>query len=467
MVKKSILMVTLALLSAGALAQKRQVMLDKVVAVVGSSSILYSEVEAKARELVQTRREQGYTSDRDPMNEGLEALLTQKLLYNQALIDSVEIVQGAIISAVEERLQSMIDAEGSITALEARHHMPVFNIREMIRQQYEEANYAQEMRSTVMRKVTIIPGEVEQFYHSISKDSLPIIADQLVYAQITRFPKSMTAAKQRTRERLVDMRERVISGQAKFENLARMYSQDGTAMRGGEMDPTPLAQLDQAFAKALEALKPGQVSEVVESQYGFHIIQLIDQRGQLYHFRHILLRPVYTSEELGEALHTLDSVATLIRADSMTFEQAALKFSDDAASKMNGGIVSNHDVLEFYNMAAANMTVTKFLKEDFGRFKSLEDYNALMQLKPGEISEAFLTEDMLGNQMAKIVKLVEVIPTHTASLNEDYLRLEEMALEAKRNRVFEEWLTRKIDAMYVYIDPEFRNGEFDNKHWVK
>lgn len=467
MVKKSILMVTLALLSAGALAQKRQVMLDKVVAVVGSSSILYSEVEAKARELVQARREQGYTSDRDPMNEGLEALLTQKLLYNQALIDSVEIVQGAIVSAVEEQVQHMIDAEGSIAALEARHHMPVFNIREMIRQQYEEANYAQEMRSTVMRKVTIIPGEVEQFYHSISKDSLPIIADQLVYAQITRFPKSMTAAKQRTRERLVDMRERVISGQAKFENLARMYSQDGAAMRGGEMDPTPLAQLDQAFAKALEALKPGQVSEVVESQYGFHIIQLIDQRGQLYHFRHILLRPVYTSEELGEALHTLDSVATLIRADSMTFEQAALKFSDDAASKMNGGIVSNHDVLEFYNMAAANMTVTKFLKEDFGRFKSLEDYNALIQLKPGEISEAFLTEDMLGNQMAKIVKLVEVIPTHTASLNEDYLRLEEMALEAKRNRVFEEWLTRKIDAMYVYIDPEFRNGEFDNKHWVK
>ncbi len=468
MVKKSILFAALALTVTGAMAQERQVMLDKVVAVVGSSSILYSEVESYANQLVQQRREAGYTSDRDPMNESLEALLTQKLLYNQALIDSVEINQGAIVSAVEEQVQQMIDMEGSISKLEARHHMPIFNIREIMRQRYEEQNYAQEMQRTVVSKVSVIPGEVERYYKSISKDSLPVIADQLVYAQITKFPKSMTAAKQRTRERLVDMRERVISGQAKFENLARMYSQDGTAMRGGEMDPTPLAQLDQAFAKALEALKPGQVSEVVESQYGFHIIQLLDQHGQLYHFRHILLRPVYTSEELGESLDLLDSLANQIRIDSITFEKAALEYSDDASSKMNGGIVSNHDILEQYSpMDAASLTVTKFLKEDFGRFKSLEDYNALMRLKPGEVSSAFLAEDMLGNQMAKIVKLVEVIPTHTASLNDDYLRLEEMALADKQDRVFREWLTKKIDAMYVYIIPEFRDGEFENKHWVK
>lgn len=468
MVKKSILFAALALTVTGTMAQKRQVMLDKVVAVVGSSSILYSEVENYANQLVQQRREAGYTSDRDPMNESLEALLTQKLLYNQALIDSVEINQGAIVSAVEEQVQQMIDMEGSISKLEARHHMPIFNIREIMRQRYEEQNYAQEMQRTVVSKVSVIPGEVERYYKSISKDSLPVIADQLVYAQITKFPKSMTAAKQRTRERLVDMRERVISGQAKFENLARMYSQDGTAMRGGEMDPTPLAQLDQAFAKALEALKPGQVSEVVESQYGFHIIQLLDRHGQLYHFRHILLRPVYTSEELGESLNLLDSLANQIRIDSISFEKAALEYSDDASSKMNGGIVSNHDILEQYSpMDAASLTVTKFLKEDFGRFKSLEDYNALMRLKPGEVSSAFLAEDMLGNQMAKIVKLVEVIPTHTASLNDDYLRLEEMALADKQDRVFREWLTKKIDAMYVYIIPEFRDGEFENKHWVK
>ncbi len=467
MLKKGILAAMLVLLFAGVAAQKREVMLDKVVAVVGGSSILYSEVDEYARQLVEQRRQEGYTSDRDPMNEALEALLTQKLLYNQAQIDSVAINDGDIMSRVEEQVQQMVDMEGSIPALEAKHHMPIFNIREIMRQRYEEQAYAQAMQSEVVNKVTVIPGEVERFYKSISKDSLPTIADQYVYAQITKFPKSMTAAKQRTRERLLDMRERVITGAAKFENLARMYSQDGTAMRGGEMDPSPLASLDPAFAAALENLKPGQISEVVESQFGFHIIQMLDKRGQLYHFRHILLRPVYTSEELGESLNLLDSIADLIHKDSITFEKAALKYSDDASSKMNGGIVSNHDILERFNAFDAKLTVTKFLKEDFGRFKSLDDYNALRRLKPGEVSDAYLTEDMLGNQMGKIVKLVEVIPTHTASLNEDYLRLEEMALQDKQNRVFKEWLSKKIDAMYVYIIPEFRNGEFENKRWVK
>ena len=467
MLKKGILAVALVLLFAGVVAQKREVMLDKVVAVVGGSSILYSEVDEYARQLVEQRRQEGYTSDRDPMNEALEALMTQKLLYNQGQIDSVAINDGDIMSRVEDQVQQMIDMEGSIPALEAKHHMPIFNIREIMRQRYEEQAYAQSMQSEVMNKVSVIPGEVERFYKSISKDSLPTIADQYVYAQITKFPKSMTAAKQRTRERLLDMRERVITGAAKFENLARMYSQDGTAMRGGEMDPSPLASLDPSFAAALENLKPGQISEVVESQFGFHIIQMLDKRGQLYHFRHILLRPVYTSEELGESLNLLDSIADLIHKDSITFEQAALKYSDDASSKMNGGIVSNHDILERFNAFDAKLTVTKFLKEDFGRFKSLDDYNALRRLKPGEVSDAYLTEDMLGNQMGKIVKLVEVIPTHTASLNEDYLRLEEMALQDKQERVFKEWLTKKIDAMYVYIIPEFRDGEFENKHWVK
>lgn len=387
MLKKGILGVLLALLFAGALAQKRQVMLDKVVAVVGGSSILYSEVADYARQLTEQRRQEGYTSDRDPMNEALEALMTQKLLYNQGQIDSVQVNDADIMSRVEDQVQQMIDMEGSIPALEAKHHMPIFNIREIMRQRYEEQAYAQSMQSEVMNKVSVIPGEVERFYKSISKDSLPTIADQYVYAQITKFPKSMTAAKQRTRERLLDMRERVITGGAKFENLARMYSQDGTAMRGGEMDPSPLASLDPSFAAALEPLKPGQISEVVESQFGFHIIQMLDKRGQLYHFRHILLRPVYTSEELGESLNLLDSIADLIHKDSITFEAAALKYSDDAASKMNGGIVSNHDILERFNAFDAKLTVTKFLKEDFGRFKSLDDYNALRRLKPGEVSD--------------------------------------------------------------------------------
>ena len=460
----------LALLFAGlfAQAQKRQVMLDKVVAVVGGSAILHSEVEEYARQLTERRRQEGYTSDRDPMNEALEALMTQKLLYNQGQIDSVAVNELEIASRVEDQVHAMIEEEGSIPQLEAKFHMAIFNIRETMRQRYVEQAYAQAMRSEVTGKVAVIPGEVERYYKSMDERDLPIIPVQYVYAQITKFPKSIKEAKQRTRERLLDMRERAITGKAKFENLARMYSQDpGTMMRGGEMDPTPLAGLDESFAKALEGMKPGQISEVVESQFGFHIIQLLDKRGQLYHFRHILLRPVFTTDELAETVAELDSIADLIRRDSITFERAALLHSDDPNSKMNGGIVSNHDLLEHSYAFDAKLTVTKFLEEDFAPFRGLDDYNRLVRLEVGGMSEPFLTRDMLGNELAKVVKLVEVIPTHTASLNEDYLRLEEMALEDKRERVFRAWLDKKIDGMYVYIEPEYRDGAFENKRWVK
>ena len=445
----------------------QQVMLDKVVAVVGGSSITYSEVENTARRLTESRREQGYTSDRDPMNEALEQLMMQKLLYNQALIDSVEIMKTDIMARVEEEVQDMIAREGTIPAVEAKMHNPIFNIRENLRRRYEEEAYASGMQREVIGKVTIIPGEVERFYRQTDKDSLPVIGDQYVYAHITKFPKSIDEAKRRARERLLEMRERIITGDAKFDLLARIYSVDGSALHGGEMEPATLQTFVQPFADALSELKPGQISEVVETRYGQHIIQLLDKRGSLYHFRHILLRPVYTMDELNEGVVFLDSIANQIRKDSLSFDKAALQFSDDATSKMNGGIVSNHDILERFNAFEAKLTVTKFLREDFAHFGALDDYNALIRLKPGEISPAFLTEDIMGNQLAKIVKLVEIIPTHVASLNEDYLRLEEMALNAKQERVFKEWLTKKIDAMYVYIAPEFRDGEFENKSWVK
>ena len=468
MLKKSFVwMIVAALCLTAAWAQKRQVMLDKVVAVVGSSSILHSEVSEYARQLIEQRRAEGYTSDRDPMNEALEAIMTQKLLYHQGQIDSVTVSEADILSRVEDQVQAMIADAGSISELEAIHHMPIFNIREMLQQRAREQSFAQSMRYEVESKVTVIPGEVEHFYNSISKDSLPTVAEQYIYAHITKYPKSIKEAKQRTKERLLEMRERIINGPAKFANLARMYSQDGTAMRGGEMDPTPLSGLDPAFGDALEQLRVGQISEVVESQFGFHIIELLGKQGQLYHFRHIILKPSYTAEELSESLTTLDSLVQLIRADSITFEQAALEHSDDKTSKMNGGIVSNQAILERYQAFDANLMVTKFLREDFAQFSALDDYNRLIMMKEGEVSNSFLTTDAMQDQLAKVVKLVKVIPTHTASLADDYLRLEQLALQDKKERVFNEWLTSKIKSMYVYIAPEFRDGEFENKNWVK
>ncbi len=470
MIKKTLLPLLFAIVAIVVVAQPRKVMLDKVVAVVGGSSILYSQVKDYSDQIVAQRRQGGYTLDRDPMNEALEALLTQSLLYNQALIDSIEINSSDIAIRVEEIVNSMAEEAGGIRELEKQQNMPIFSMKSNMRRRYEEQYYAQGMQQDVIGKVSVIPGEVEQFYINQSQDSLPLIGEQYVYAHITKFPSSIDEAKRRVKTRLLEMRERVISGETRFDALARMYSVDpGSAYRGGEMEPQAANGFVESFANALQQLQPGQVSEVVETEFGFHIIELIDKRGNLYHCRHILLKPVYTNEEMAEPTRLLDSIAGKILDGSITFDEAAMQHSDDAASKMNGGIVSNHDVLSYYAVGDARMTATKFLKEDFGNqgYKSIDDYRALMTLKVGEISKAFITADLLGNDLSKIVKMVDIIPSHRASLDEDYLRIEEMALQDKQERVFNEWLSKRINAMYIYIDPEFHSDEFENKNWLK
>ena len=473
MLKKRVIAVAAliaVMMSAGVLtAQKRQVLLDRVVAVVGGSAILYSEVEDNAATLVQQRREQGYTSDRDPMNESLEMLMRQKLLYSQALIDSID-VYSDINSYVEEQLQSMIAEAGSIAELEAREHMPVFNFRELLRQQVVEQEYARSMQQTVVSDVKVSPGEVEQYFNSLKEEELPLVPEQYVYAQIVRYPSSQEDAKRRTRERLMEMRERIISGKSTMAVLARTYSVDpGTAMRGGEMPAGPLEELVAPYAEALEKLKPGQVSEVVETDYGFHIIELLEEpKNGLYRSRHILLRPTYTAEELNQPITFLDSLANMIRQDSITFEAAALEHSEDKLTKMNGGLVTNHDLLmSSPSYANVKYSATKFRREDFGDGKSLQDYSNIIRMKVGDVSPAYMAQDLRQNQQAKIIKLLEIIPTHPASLEEDYSTIEEMALSQKQQKIFDEWMREKIDGLYVYIAPDFREGEGEYPNWVK
>lgn len=465
----AILTLSLMLVAGILTAQRRQVVLDRVVAIVGGSAILYSEVLETADLLTQQRREAGYTSDRDPINEGLEELMKQKLLYNQSLIDSVPI-GGDVNAFVEEQLQAMIAEAGSIADFERMQHMPIFNYRELLRQKITEQEGAQAMQRHVVSDITVTPGEVDRFFDTLSAEDLPIIPEQYVYAHIVRYPSSQEDAKQRTRERLLEMRERIITGKSTMPILARTYSVDHlSAIRGGEMDPMPLEQLTPPFADALEKLKPGQISEVVETEFGFHIIELLDEpKNRLYHCRHILLRPTFTTDELMEPVLFLDSLANQIRADSITFEEAAKKYSEDGHSKMNGGVVTNHDIL-MSNASYSNVKLSrsKFKREDFGYGLGQQDYMTLSRMKIDEISDAFLTEDIRSTNLGKIIKLLEIIPTHPATLTDDYIDIERMALNAKQEKVFNAWLKEKIDGFYIYIDPEFRNGEFMFPNWVK
>lgn len=464
-----ILTLSLALAASIITAQRRQVVLDRVVAIVGSSAILYSEVLETADILTQQRREQGYTSDRDPINEGLEELMKQKLLYNQSLIDSIPI-GGDVNAFVEEQLQNMIAEAGSIADFERMQHMPIFNYREILRQKITEQEGAQAMQRHVVSEITVTPGEVERFFDSLTVEELPIVPEQFVYAHIVRYPSSQDVAEQRTRERLLEMRERIITGKSTMPILARTYSVDAmSAIRGGELEPTLLEELAPPFADALEKLKPGQISEVVETEYGFHIIELLDEpKNRRYHFRHILLRPTFTTDELMEPVKFLDSLAIQIRADSITFEEAAKKYSEDGHSKMNGGIVTNHDIL-MSNASYSNVKLSrsKFKREDFGYGLGQQDYMTLSRMEVGEVSDAFMAEDIRSTNIGKIIKLLEIIPTHSATLTDDYLDIERMALNAKQEKTFNAWLEDKIDGFYIYIDPEFRNGDFMFPNWVK
>ena len=256
-------------------AQKRQVMLDRVVAIVGSSAILYSDVTMFAQQIVNERRSQGYTSDRDPMNESLEALMKQKLLFNQSQIDSIEF--GTVDDMVSEQIDAMIAEAGSVSKLEEQQHMKIFNLRQLLRTRISEQKGAGAMQNHVISDVTITPGEVEIYYKGLKEEEIPLVPEQYIYAQIVRYPSSQAEAKLRTKERLLEMRERIISGKSTIDLLARTYSDDGgTAMRGGLMSSST-NELTPPFADALAELKPGQVSEVVETEFGFHIIQLQEE----------------------------------------------------------------------------------------------------------------------------------------------------------------------------------------------
>ena len=446
-------------------AQDRTAVAEEVVAVVGSSMILWSELSQMMEVIARQQREQGYTSNRELRCEALEALLLQELLSNQARLDSLEVDQGQIEMLVEEEVGRMIEQYGSLRATEAAQHKPVYQIRDAIRDRYMDMALAQRMESTMREKAGITPSEVERFYRRLNQDSLPMMPEQYVYAQIVMYPPSIEEAKLRARERLLELRQRIIDGQ-NFATLARLYSADtGSASRGGEYELN-VNGLWRPFGDALSKLRPNQISSIVETEDGFHIIQLLEEgRGDVYHFRHILIKPEFTSEEMIQTAVRLDSVAGLIRSGERTFEAAALEYSQDNFTKYNGGEMTNREIVEFSG-EAARATTNRFFRDQLTEYGYGLDYNALRALKPGEVSSSYQTQDLRGNQQVKIVMLKEIIPAHRANIDDDYSGIEDMAVADKQQRQYTEWLRKKIAAMYVRIDPKYQGCEFLYE-WVK
>lgn len=438
----------------------QNVVAEEVVAVVGNMTIMLSDVEREAVRIVEDSKENGVRLRKDPKSQALEMLLSQKLLASKAKADSLEKELTPVDDRIEEVVSGMVKQAGGIRQLERKMGKAIFQIRSEMKTDMEEMQLAQMMEQKIKAKVSVNSPEVEQFYDKIPKDSLPQMPQQYIYAQIVKSPPNNEARKFEIRERLLGYRQRVLSGE-RFSMLATLYSQDrGTAMRGGEMGPQPLETFVKPFAEALESLKPGQVSEIVETEFGFHIIELISLKEGQVHMRHILLTPEFTVDETYKAARSLDSLANVIRLGELTFEKAALKESDDKNSKMNGGVVFN--TKGYYQTGDVRNASNRFVIDELNP----AEFRIISRMKVGDVSDSFEAMD-ISSIVYKIVKLVEIIPTHPANLVYDYDIIESAALADKQNRYIESWLKSAIDDTYIAISPRYSGYDFDHEGWVK
>lgn len=439
-----------------------QYIADEVIAVVGGSHILLSDLEEATGETIRLRAMTGTITDRPARDEAFENLLTVKLLSEQARADSLDKeLPGGLEDQIEAQIQKMILEEGSVKALEKKFRKEIYAIKDDLKKEAEDMQLANIMQSDVMKKVKVTYAEVAEFFGKLPVDSLEMIPEQYVYAQIVRLPPATEERKFEVRQRLLDFRQRILAGE-KLGALARLYSMDPVSARnGGEWGPGDANQLVYPVVEALENLKPGTVSEVIETEYGFHIVELISRRDNLVHFRQILLKPQFTVEETERETKLLDSLAQKIGTDKEAFEEAVRLYSMDIQTNRNGGVVFNAQ--EAKNRFDTKYANPRYMKDALDPL----DYRALAQLKPGEVSAPYETIDRAnGNTLFKIVRLNEIIPTHTANLLQDYEIIEEAALQDKQGRTLDKWLNEVIAKMYVWIAPEYRNLRFE-RNWLK
>ncbi len=431
-----------------AFAQKNVV--DKIVAIIGEEIILKSDIE---NAYLQEQGQGLVSSSADYRTELLERQLVQKLLMAQAQIDSIFVTEDQVENAVERQIEFFIGNAGSKERLEAYFGKPIEEIKDDMRAPFRERLITEQMQQKIVEKIRITPSEVRSYFKKLPKDSLPEMPDRYELQQIVLRPRISDAEKERIRERLREFREQILNGEKTFNTLAVLYSEDPqSAVRGGELGYIPRNQLDPAFAEAAFNLKPGRISKIVESELGFHIIQLIDRQGDKINVRHILLQPKIADEEKEEALHHLDTIRRYIVDGKMTFEEAAAYFSSDKKTLNNGGLVADPQTADS-RIARANIPG--------------ETAREINKLKVGEISMPFVSHSERGQEEYKIVKVKAFYPRHQANLEEDWQNFELMLTEEKQMSKLEKWIKEKQANTYIHIDEEYRNGKFRYDGWIK
>jgi len=422
--------------------------IDRVVAVVGNEVILYSDIESE----VNMMRSYGTALDEDVHCKVLEDFLFRKLLLTQARVDSISVNDEDVKQLLERRIQDIMAKLGGEKATEQYFRKPMHQLRKELREPIHEYLLTQQIEAKLKKDIPITPSEVEQAFKKIPTDSLPIISEKYVLRQVVILPPE-SSAKFDARQQLLELRERILKGE-KFSTLAIMYSEDpGSARRGGELGMAPAQRYTKPFSDAASLLKPDQVSSIVETENGFHLIQMIEKESNdMWNARHILLKPKYTSEDRGNAFKQLDSIADLVRNGTIIFEQAAQKYSQDTKTNANGGLMVNE-----YNLSS------QFEKDQLYP----ADYAVLKNMKQGDISIPFETRDQLGNTQYKILQLVELIPSHIANLKHDYFDIQQLTQQQRQLAAFEQWIKNKQASTYIRIDEQYKNCKFEREGWVK
>lgn len=441
-------MVCLSLFSPmAAMAQDKVV--DQIIAVVGSNIILKSEIE----DMYIQQQAQGITTDGDMKCEILESLLVDKLMVAEALLDTnIIVTDNQINRNMDGRMQMYIQHFGSEQEVEKFFKKPIPQLKSELRDIIRNSLLSQEMSTKIVQNVTVTPSEVRYFFRNLPEDEIPYIAPQYEYQQITLMPEVELEEDNRVKAQLREYKRRVEEGES-FSTLAVLYSEAPESRFGGEIGYLGRAQLDPAYAAAAFNLRDDRVSNVVKSEFGYHIIQLIDRKGEKINTRHILMRPKVSPEALEQARTRLDSLANLIRKNEITFENAAVMFSQDKNTRNNGGMAINPQTLS-----------TKFTVEELDPDVS----KIVTTMKINEISDPFQTVDPNSRQTVyKIIRLVNKTEGHKANLQTDYQMIADQFLGKKKQQTIENWVTEQQSKTYIRIDPTYANCNYQFKNWIK
>ncbi|HIT46328.1 MAG TPA: peptidylprolyl isomerase [Candidatus Cryptobacteroides merdipullorum] len=449
---KLFLLIAFSVMSLPLSAQRYGGVVDKSIAVVGNEMIRLSDLESE----VQMLNAQGYSSDKNIRCELLERMMESKLFLMQARVDSLTVDSDMVAASLTQRLDQVRTALGGDAQVEEYFGMPLYRLRQEWQAQLEEQSLTQKEQQQIASKIPeLTPYDVKQYLDTADVSSLPVIPMKYQMSQICVYPDREAAALA-VKERLLSLRERIINGE-KFATLARLYSEDpGSAMKGGELGMASKSIFWPAFSDAAMSLKPGTISQIVETPDGFHIIEVLEKNGDMFNARHILIKPHYTQEDQDKAFERLDSLRTMIVVDSvMTFDLAARFYSEDPATRTNGG-----------QMADPNTGSSYF---EIDQLKP-QDYEAVKDLEVGEVSQPIASldnEGRDGNLVYKIIRLDKIVPAHTANFESDYTDLLNLVVQMKQMEAIDGFIDEKLDSTYIVIDPLFGDCDFSREGWAQ